>query len=286
MASQEEQDLVEPNSQQATLERPVREAHESDYFWAALMFYTRIPTPKHALHSQTVLDESRKYFPLIGVIVGTIASLTFLLASMVFDHGLSIALSMISTILATGAFHEDGFADTCDGFGGGWTKSQVLTIMKDSRVGTYATVGLVSILTLKFLALEELIKSVDSALLCMLMIAAHTLSRLVSSHMIDLFDYVQDIDQSKVKPITESQLSRQGQQISFMFGLVSIIGLAISLPYTALPALFLAIICAISAALGFMAYSRHRIGGYTGDVLGSIQQLTELAFYLALAACL
>ena len=40
---------------------------------------------------------------------------------------------MISTIWLTGAFHEDGFADVCDGFGGGWTKDKILTIMKDSR---------------------------------------------------------------------------------------------------------------------------------------------------------
>ena len=286
MTTSQEQKPIEDVSEQATSEKPTRDATELDFFWAALMFYTRIPTPKSALHSQEVLDESRKYFPLIGIVVGSIASLVFIVANTVFDTSLSIALSMVATILATGAFHEDGFADTCDGFGGGWTKPQVLTIMKDSRVGTYATVGLVSILGLKFLALEELVKSIDTAALCALMIAAHTLSRLVSSHMIDLFDYVQDIDQSKVKPITESQLSRLGQHTSLMFGLVTIIGLAFILPYAALPTLVLAIICATSAALVFMAYSRHRIGGYTGDVLGAIQQLAELSFYLVLAACL
>lgn len=285
MKTSQKKETIEDGSMQAMIEKPARDATELDYFWAALMFYTRIPIPKHALHSQTVLNESRKYFPLIGIIVGSIASLVFILSNTVFDSSVSIGLSMIATILATGAFHEDGFADTCDGFGGGWTKPQVLTIMKDSRVGTYATVGLVSILALKFLALEELVMSLDAAALCALMIAAHTFSRLVSSHMIDLFDYVQDIDQSKVKPITESQLSMLGQQTSLLFGLISILGLAFILPYAALPALILAVICAISAALTFMAYSRNRIGGYTGDVLGAIQQLAEIAFYLALAAC-
>ncbi len=286
MTTSEKQEPLDDSSNQSTSKIRVRNARESDYFWAALMFYTRIPIPKHALHSQAVLDESRKYFPLVGIIVGSIASIVFLLSNLVFDISLSIALSIVATVLATGSFHEDGFADTCDGFGGGWTKPQVLTIMKDSRVGTYATVGLMSILSLKFLALEELVKSLDSAAICALMIAAHTLSRLVSSHMIDLFEYVQDIDQSKVKPITESQLSRLGQQTSVMFGTVSIFGLSVLLPYQALPGLVLAVIFAISTALTFMAYSRHRIGGYTGDVLGAIQQLSELAFYFALAACI
>jgi len=264
---------------------PERPPNERDYVWAALMFYTRIPVPKHALHSQAVLDESRKYFPLVGIIIGAIASFVYLLSSLAFDLNLSIALSMVATILATGAFHEDGFADTCDGFGGGWTKAQVLTIMKDSRVGTYATVGLVSMLAIKFFALIQLADGLSNPQVCAILIAAHTISRLISSHMIDLFEYVQDIDQSKVKPITESQLSRLGQQTSLMFGFVSLTGLALILPYSALPALILATISAVCLALGFMAYSRHRIGGYTGDVLGATQQLAELTFYLTLAAC-
>jgi len=259
-----------------------RQPTELDYFWAALMFYTRIPVPNRALHSQHILNASRKYFPLIGLIIGLIAGTTFLFANLVFDAPLSIALSMVATILATGAFHEDGFADSCDGFGGGWTRDQVLLIMKDSRVGSYATVGLVLLLGTKFLALLEVSISKNSLLIVAIYIGAHTLSRTLSSSMIDVFDYVQDIDASKVKPITEQHLSPTDKLISIGITIGPIALLLVLAPAATL----LAVLASSAVALGFMGYSRHRIGGYTGDVLGATQQLSELTFYLSFAAAL
>ena len=100
---------------------------ESDYFWAALMFYTRIPTPKSAKHSQQILNRSRKYFPVVGIIIGSIAVVAYCMANLVFGVPLSVALSMAATLLATGAFHEDGFADSCDGLGGGWNTCLLYT---------------------------------------------------------------------------------------------------------------------------------------------------------------
>ncbi len=255
---------------------------ELDYFWAALMFYTRIPVPNNALHSQAILDKSRKYFPLIGLIIGAIAAASFLLANLVFEAGLSIALSMAASILATGAFHEDGFADSCDGFGGGWTHEQVLTIMKDSRVGSYATVGLILLLAVKFLALLEIANTAELSVFVMSYVAAHTLSRTLSSTMIDHFDYVQDIDKSKIKPITEQSLTPNDRFISTFITIVPIVLLALFAPAITL----LACLTSGVAALSFMAYSRHRIGGYTGDALGATQQLSELVFYLCFAAAL
>lgn len=261
---------------------PDRNATELDYFYAALMFYTRIPVPSTALHSQTVLDRSRKYFPLIGIIIGSIAAATFLFTSQIFGTALSIALSMALSILATGAFHEDGLADSCDGFGGGWSKEQVLIIMKDSRLGTYGAAALMLVLGVKFLSLLEIADNNKPLLFCLAYIAAHTLSRTLSSSMIDLFDYVQDIDSSKIKPITEKNLSANHQLASFAITALPILMLA-SLAPTA--TLFACLACCV-VALSFMAYSRTRIGGYTGDVLGAIQQFSELSFYLSLAAVL
>jgi len=250
-----------------------RHSNELDYFWAALMFYTRIPVPKHALHSQQVLNKSRKYFPLIGIIVGLIAASTYTVASFVFSAELSIALSLASGVLITGAFHEDGFADTCDGFGGGWTHDQVLRIMKDSLIGTYAGVGLLLLFGTKFLALIEIIT---------FYVSGHTLSRAISSTMIDFFDYVQDIDKSKVKPITEDKLALTDVAVSMFITILPLIFLAALTPVIVI----LASLLSIAVGLAFMGYSRHRIGGYTGDVLGATQQLSELAFYLGFAACL
>jgi adenosylcobinamide-GDP ribazoletransferase len=258
-----------------------REATELDYFYAALMFYTRIPVPKSALHSQSVLDSSRKYFPLIGIIIGFIAAAIFLIVNQVFAAALSIAISMAFSLLATGAFHEDGFADSCDGLGGGWSKEQVLTIMKDSRLGTYGAAGLIFILGIKFLALLDIAESDDTLLFLAACVAAHTLSRMLSSSMIDWFDYVQDIDSSKIKPMTEQTLAANGKLLSVVITSVPIILLAGMAPVATL----IACLASSAIALGFMAYARYRIGGYTGDVLGAIQQLSEVTFYLSLAAC-
>jgi adenosylcobinamide-GDP ribazoletransferase len=259
-----------------------RKATELDLFWAALMFYTRIPVPTNALHSQTVLNRSRKYFPLIGIIIGSIAMATFWLASQVFSIVLSIGLSMAATLLATGAFHEDGFADSCDGFGGGWSTEQVLTIMKDSRLGTYGAEGLMFCLGIKFLSLLEVASNNTPMLFVAACLAAHTLSRTLSSSMIDLFDYVQDIDSSKIKPITEQNLSSNDKLLSIAITSLPILLLASMAPMATL----FACLASCVIALSYMTYSRARIGGYTGDVLGAIQQLSELTFYLSLAAVL
>ena len=178
---------------------------EWDYFWAAVMFYTRIPVPSSASFSDQILNQSRKYFPLIGLFVGSFACLVLLITHKFLPLSVCIGLSIVVTILLTGSFHEDGFADCCDGFGGGWDKAQVLSIMKDSRVGTYAVVGLVLLIGLKALSLYE-IGLLSLPLLLITYINGHALSRFGASLCIECLDYVQDIDKSKVKPITLNRL--------------------------------------------------------------------------------
>lgn len=248
---------------------------EWHYFISAVMFYTRLPTPSNAAHSKEILNRSRKYFPLIGIIIGVIGAVVFLLGHRVFDHTLAVALSMVATVLATGAFHEDGLADSCDGLGGGWRAEQVLTIMKDSRIGTYGVVGLLSVLVIKLLSLVSL-SNQSLAMFVLCYISAHALSRLLSSTTIERYHYVQDIDLSKVKPITDRKLSRGDIATSIVLGIAPLFVLAIFEFQATLGASVLAVV--ISAS--FARYSHKRIGGYTGDILGAIQQLAEVVFYL------
>ncbi len=115
------------------------------HFFTAMLFYTRIPCPAWAWQGAGMedgpgraageLDKATIYFPVMGWIVAGIGAAVYAGALMLFTPELAIILSMIAQILATGAFHEDGFADVCDGFGGGWTKERILAIMKDSRDG-------------------------------------------------------------------------------------------------------------------------------------------------------
>src|SRR5258708_3410401 len=119
-------------------------------FLTAVMFLTRISVPKNIDHSAEYLEKSPKYFPVTGWIVGGISALLFLVFSRYISTDIGVLASMIAGILTTGAFHEDGFADTCDAFGGGWTKEKILQIMKDSRIGAFGAIGLLAILSSKF----------------------------------------------------------------------------------------------------------------------------------------
>ena len=170
-----------------------------------------------------------------------------------------------------GASREDGFADSCDGFGGGWRAEDVLRIMKDSRIGTYGTVALVLVLGLKAATLLAMPSTgvVVSALLW-----AHIVSRwLATSYLLDLH-YVRG--EGKSKPLaTTMSLSH------WLWSGLPILPLLI---FTGLPALFSLIVVLLIFRFAFAAYLRRRIGGYTGDALGAAQQVTEIIIYLAFLA--
>src|SRR5258708_5864215 len=122
---------------------------EFHIFLTAVMFYTRIPCPKWVDHSSEFLNKATRYFPLIGWIVGAFCFGTYYGLQYIYPIEIAIIISMAAGILITGAFHEDGFADVCDGFGGGWTKQKILDIMKDSHIGAYGVIGLILLFLLK-----------------------------------------------------------------------------------------------------------------------------------------
>lgn len=122
-------------------------------FLTAVMFYTRIPCPTWVDHSAEYINKSTRYFPLIGWIVGGFFGVSLFVLNIFFDLQIALVLAIVFSVLLTGAFHEDGFADVCDGFGGGWTKDKILTIMKDSSIGVYGAIGLIGILATKYLTI-------------------------------------------------------------------------------------------------------------------------------------
>lgn len=248
---------------------------EIELFFTALGFFTRIPVPAAIPWSPERLNHAARYFPLVGIVVGAIGAASFALFAGVLPATLAVVLSMAVTIRLTGAFHEDGWADACDGLGGGWEAAQVLTIMKDSRIGTYGTVGLVLMLLAKAAALVELAAHGTAAVVCAL-IAIHALSRLASTSLIHTLDYVREDALSKAKPLARA-LNRRELAIAAAGGLLPLLLLP---PAAALAALAVTVLVTLWAARLF----RRRLGGYTGDCLGATQQLTELAGYLAVLA--
>jgi len=247
---------------------------EIRYFFTALMFFTRIPCPPSTDHSEEYLNKSRKYFPLIGWIVGGIAALVFWASSFVFPVSISIVLSMVASVLTTGAFHEDGFTDVCDAFGGGWGKAQILTIMKDSRIGAYGVIGMALLLLLKLLALSEM-ATYGREVVVVGLICAHAVSRFVASTFVHTHDYVQDLDLSKSKPIASSRLSLAEMAYSLVFALLPFLLFQNPLALLVLPLAYVSKIY-----LGY--YFKKHIGGYTGDCLGATQQVSEVVFYLSI----
>ncbi|WP_420581213.1 adenosylcobinamide-GDP ribazoletransferase [Reichenbachiella sp.] len=245
---------------------------EWSIFLTAVMFYTRIPCPRWVDHSADMLNKATRYFPLIGWIVGGFSALIYLGSVLVLPLSIAVILSMISSILLTGAFHEDGFADVCDGFGGGWTKEKILTIMKDSAIGAYGALGMIMMLLFKFTLLWEIGNSRGGLNAAIVILAAHAISRANSVFMIFTDEYARDNEDSKAKPVAKKMKSDT-------FLIAMIIGL-LPLFYFQNLYFLITIPVLILVKLYLSSYFNKWIDGYTGDCLGAVQQISEVAFYL------
>lgn len=249
---------------------------ELHIFFTALMFYTRIPCPATIDHHPDYLNKASRYFPVIGWLVGGISFAVFYLSSFIFSNEIAGILSMIAGILVTGAFHEDGFADVCDGFGGGWTKEKILLIMKDSAIGAYGAIGLVLLFLLKFQSLVQLVETTDSIIIILLLfVSAHAVSRLAAVSIVFTHEYSREDATSKSKPIAQNYTWREVVG-TFFFGLLPL--LILSFFYWQM---LFAVIPVFLFRFFLARYFQKWIGGYTGDCLGATQQVCEVVFYLS-----
>lgn len=249
---------------------------ERDAFLNGVRFFTRIPVPDRIPYSETLLNHAAQYFPAIGLCIGLFAAAVYALAQSIFPQSVSILLAMASTIYITGAFHEDGLSDMADGLGGGWNKDKILEIMKDSRVGNYGVVAIVSALAFKFVCLAE----VDVYWVPLLLVAGHAFSRYCAVLIMSGMHYARQGagSGSKVKPLA-THMSRNGLLVASVFGLAPLV----FLPY---PAMLLGLLGGLSITIWLGRKLQKWLGGYTGDCLGAVQQLSEVAFYLGALAAL
>ena len=238
----------------------------------AVIFLTRLPVPWTVPDVADRIHRCTPWFPAVGVLVGGIGALVWWLAALAWPPVIAAIVAVAATVLATGAFHEDGLADTFDGLGGSPYRERALEIMKDSRVGTYGVVALVLVLAGRVAALTALGGAVPAAL-----IGAHALARCSSLPPIRWLNYARE-EGGTGKPFA---------------GGISLNGLVVALAATAVLTVVLfgnaAVVTWIAAAVGaglILAWSRARLGGITGDTLGAANQIAELAAYLALLAAL
>ena len=243
-----------------------------EIFFTALMFYTRIPCPKWVTHDPEYLNKATRYFPLMGWIVAAVCALVYMATEFFLGSSIAVLLSMIAGILTTGAFHEDGFADVCDAFGGGWTKEKILDIMKDSRIGAYGAIGIILLLLLKFTTLSAM----PFTQMWMILLAAHSFSRLCAVLLVATSQYVRENDDAKAKPLAKSITAKEIIP-AVLFGLLPLLFFQrIEIIY--------ALILPLLGTFFLRRYFHKWIGGYTGDCLGATQQVTEVLFYLSLLA--
>lgn len=254
-----------------------RGLHQCRLFFIALQFFTRVPIPRWVGFEPDWLHHASRYFPLVGVVVGAACAGVYAGAAWLWPAPLAAILATAAGIYLTGAFHEDGFADMCDGFGGGQTLERVLEIMKDSRIGAYGAIGIMLMLALKCAALAAM----TPATACAALLLAHPLSRLAAASLIWRLDYARA--EGKAKPMAQQMTGFE----------LCIAGACVLLPalllgaggFLSWRAIALGLVTAGAAALWLGAMCVRRIQGYTGDCLGAVQQVAEAAIYLSVLAC-
>lgn len=254
-------------------------------FLVATQFLTRLPVPSSRNFQPRWLGESLRYFPLVGGLVGLANVAVWRLSSLAFPKTVAVGLMLAASLLLTGAFHEDGFADTCDGLGGGDTRERALAIMKDSRIGAYGAIGLVVLLLLKWSALIAL----PGAAFAVIVVAAHVVSRWCAIGLVWALPYARAEGEGKSRSF-EGGLSAAQWLLSGAIGATAIAVAMLASPLAAslvlAPAAAVGLAGAAGMALLAALYVSKRIGGYTGDCLGAAQQLSELAFVLGALAIL
>jgi adenosylcobinamide-GDP ribazoletransferase len=237
----------------------------SEELVVAFQFLTRLPMPSTAFEADS-LSRAVKFFPLVGLVVGSGAALLQHVLTPHLNRPITAMAVLAYLVLVTGCLHEDGLADTADGFGGGWKKEQILAILKDSRIGSYGATALVLSLLGRYLLLASLPIEHFAAYV----ISAHVLCRWSS---LPLSYFLRPARQQEGQG---ARIARLTSLPSLLFGSAfSIAVVVFALRWSAVAPL---LTTAIAVVLSGWIYFR-KIGGVTGDCFGATNQLAEIAVY-------
>jgi adenosylcobinamide-GDP ribazoletransferase len=247
-------------------------ANELRLFRIALQFLTQLPVGSFDICPPDWLARSAKYMPLVGVLVGAVAGASIIGSALFFPSPLPVVIGLLIAVALTRALHEDGLADTVDAFGGGRTRESRLEIMKDSRIGIFGTLALIAVLALKASALV----AIDPTSAACVLIAAHAGARLAMVLAMWRLPHAgggHTKVSHKVSEMTNSEIA-----VAIALGLIP--------GFLVLPsaAFIIAALCAFAAAAMMASIARRKIGGYTGDVLGAVEQIYETVFIVFAAA--
>lgn len=242
-------------------------------FWAALMMFTRLPLWRFIQVDKKYYSALLLYWPLTGFVTGfTTWGIIWLVGNWLPALFPVCILGVTARLILTGALHEDGLADFLDGFGGGVHKEKILSIMKDSHIGSYGTIGLIIyfLLYTSLLAATIQIYTLHSPVLAGVIIGADVLSKWAAALMINTLDYARAEEECKNKVLY--------RKVSFgEFLLVG--GVCVIILYF-LYTPFWALLPVVLLLIGLRQYFKKKIGGYTGDCCGAAVLLAELCFYI------
>lgn len=235
----------------------------------AVTFLTRIPVGWVQGMQTDDLSRAAWAFPLVGLIVGAIGGAALYGAAQLNLHPLACACVGLAVMaLITGGLHEDGLADVADGFGGGSNKTRVLEIMRDSRIGSFGVLALIFSVGIKASALSGV---PGPGLAWVTLITAAVFSRALLPFIM-----------ATMETARMDGLSR-GAGRPTMAGALVALGLGLIALFAILPMklAFVAIMLVIPLAGLIVLWAYRRLGGQTGDVLGAVQQLVEMAVIIA-----
>jgi adenosylcobinamide-GDP ribazoletransferase len=214
------------------------------------------------------LRASTRFYPLVGAALGgALAAAAWALAHAL-PWPVTVALVVVGLVALTGGLHLDGLADVCDGFYAGRSREDVLRIMKDPHIGTMGVVGLVCVLGLKYIALLN----VPSDRVLWAIVAAPIVGRCAMVVACGLGRYAREEGTGKV---FIGQLSGGHALVAVAFAAA-----ACAVLQRWEPAVLAFALSAIWLVLFIRACNR-RIGGLTGDTLGTLCETTELIVWLA-----
>ncbi len=244
-------------------------------------FYSRLPVPRLPFeadaHAPPDFRRAPRMLPLAGLLIGLPGALVLALGTALgLPPLVAAALAVAASTLATGAFHEDGLADTFDGLGGGWTPERRLEIMRDSRIGSYGGAALMLALIARVACLAALAER-GGMLTAAVMLAGAALSRPIALLPLALLPPARPDGAS-------AQVGRPSREIvalSIAVGLL-LAGLVAALGGAPVPGAILGFAIGLVAAWILTRWSARAIGGQTGDVAGACQQLAEVAIYVGM----
>lgn len=232
----------------------------------AFQFLTRLPLERPP-YEANALSRSAKFFPLVGLFIGFLGSVVYLWLIRHLPSAVAAVVTLALFVLATGGLHEDGLADVADAFGGGWNRDQILTILKDSRIGTFGTLALVVSVGLRVLLLANLPLNRFAAYV----ISGHVLCRWTALPL----GYA--LPSARHSAGQGARIARQISVGSFAIGSV-LTGMIVA--YALRWALWAPMVSVLLVTLASGLYYRRRIGGVTGDCFGATNQLAEIVVYL------